>query len=72
MKISFIDQSISYVMNEDGQFECIHDNVCIERACCNGNNCACSGIDTIYCADCDYVFDGDEAYDIYMMNWSLE
>ena len=52
--------------------DCNHDNVCIEKACCNGNNCDCRGMDTIYCADCDYVFEGDEAYDIYAMNWSLE
>ena len=52
--------------------DCNHDNVCIDRACCNGNNCDCRGMDTIYCADCDYVFEGDEAYDIYAMNWSLE
>ena len=52
--------------------DCKHDNVCMEKACCNGSDCACQGLDTIYCADCDYVFEGDEAYDKYMMNWSLE
>jgi hypothetical protein len=46
------------VMNEDGEFCCGHINVIFEPPCCTyaGKTgyieCACGGLGTIYCEDC--------------------
>lgn len=37
----------------DRAFYCTHNNIEVEKPCCNGNNCGCWGTDKIYCPDCD-------------------
>jgi hypothetical protein len=40
-----------YVLKDD-RFVCAHVNVDVEPPCCNGNNCDCRGLDSVYCEDC--------------------
>ena len=42
-----------YVMNEDGEFRCLHENVEVEPPCCSGRDCGCYGMYSVYCPDCD-------------------
>lgn len=37
----------------DDRLYCEHWNAEVEPACCNGNNCGCTGLDSVYCSDCD-------------------
>ncbi len=56
-KINVKFEDITYVLNDEWEFECAHDHVSVEPYCCNGNNCSCGGGEVIYCDDCDKVFD---------------
>ena len=39
-----------YVFNEDTmQYECQHINAYLDKACCNGEACACGGGDSVVC-----------------------
>ena len=44
---------------DDFQYYCQHTNLVIEEPCCNGNNCACRGVETVYCPnpDCNAEID---------------
>ena len=53
MQIKVTNQDYKTVMNEDGIFRCQHEDISIEKPCCNGNNCDCYGKYTVYCNDCD-------------------
>ena len=43
----------TYILNEDGEFRCPHDEVTVEPPCCNGTDCGCHGMHSVYCDDCD-------------------
>ncbi len=52
MQIFVKEQGHLAVLNKDGEFKCPHEDVSIEKPCCNGNNCDCGGSYSVYCNDC--------------------
>jgi len=55
VKIKIIETS-SYSLEEDGTgFKCDHEFAEVTPPCCNGNDCGCYGLYSVYCPDCDYM-----------------
>ena len=58
MKIYIKDLSATYTLDDDCAldepwiFRCNHDNAVVEKPCCDGNNCDCHGMTSVYCPDC--------------------
>jgi hypothetical protein len=53
MNIFIEEISSSATLTEDNEFKCDHVNAEIEEPCCNGVDCACNGLRTLVCPDCD-------------------
>lgn len=53
MKIIVKDLSTTKKMYEDGAFRCAHEEINIEEPCCDGHDCGCYGLRSIYCVDCE-------------------
>lgn len=52
----------------DNTFYCEHENIEVEKPCCNGNNCDCYGLDSVYCEDCDNADLTEEQANEYSLN----
>lgn len=52
--IKYLEVS-SYSLTEDGEFTCDHEFAEVTPPCCNGNDCGCYGLYSVYCPDCDYM-----------------
>lgn len=53
MNIPITFERTSVYILEDETMRCRHDFVEIEPPCCDGTDCGCHGLCTVYCPDCE-------------------
>lgn len=70
MKIRIKQNNASYYLTEDNEFECTHEHIVVEKACCSVSGssgyieCGCGGMDRVECMN-------DECTGIYEWQFNL-
>lgn len=72
VNIAIKEREATYILSEDFEFLCSHENVEVEAPCCNGRDCGCYGLYSVYCynEDCTGLeqWQVDEIIDNYLSN----